>query len=196
MSSNNQRFQGCCPYTPIPKPPKQRCICPPGRRGPQGLQGPQGPQGPQGEPGTSDPQSAFRAIKEISQFVEGGFNDVDFPIQQFDLNEEYEPNTSTFIPKQDGVYNIIANITFIPAQVPSIFGIKINIRVNGNIIADYVSNQSTVNMVFTTESFRVSTIYQLLAGESVTIDIENSIAGEILGGDRAHFEAARFPSPA
>ncbi len=29
MVQNNQRFQGCCPLTPIPKPPKQRCICPP-----------------------------------------------------------------------------------------------------------------------------------------------------------------------
>lgn len=43
MANNNQRFQGCCPLTPIPKPPKQ--FCPPGPRGPQGPQGPQGPTG-------------------------------------------------------------------------------------------------------------------------------------------------------
>jgi hypothetical protein len=33
---------------PIPKPPQQRCICPPG---PRGLQGPAGETGPQGPPG-------------------------------------------------------------------------------------------------------------------------------------------------
>lgn len=46
MVNNNRPFQGCCPLIPIPKPPKQRCICPPGRRGPQGPQGIPGPPGP------------------------------------------------------------------------------------------------------------------------------------------------------
>ncbi len=44
MANNNQRFQGCCPLTPIPKPAKlPRLIGPPG---PQGIPGPPGPQGP------------------------------------------------------------------------------------------------------------------------------------------------------
>lgn len=53
MANNNQRIQGCCPLTPIPKPLKQRLIGPPGPRGPQGEQGPRGEQGPQGQPGPS-----------------------------------------------------------------------------------------------------------------------------------------------
>lgn len=55
MANNNQRFQGCCPLTPIPKPAKlPRLIGPPGPQGPQGIPGVSGvpgPQGPQGVPG-------------------------------------------------------------------------------------------------------------------------------------------------
>ncbi|MCQ6281933.1 DUF4183 domain-containing protein [Bacillus sp. EB600] len=55
MVNNNRPFQGCCPLTPIPKPPKQRFICPPGQRGPRGPQGISGSQGPQGIPGPQGP---------------------------------------------------------------------------------------------------------------------------------------------
>lgn len=55
MVNNNRPFQGCCPLVPIPKPPKQRCICPPGPQGSQGETGPQGEQGPQGIPGPPGP---------------------------------------------------------------------------------------------------------------------------------------------
>ncbi|USK57759.1 DUF4183 domain-containing protein (plasmid) [Cytobacillus solani] len=51
MANNNQRFQGCCPLTPIPKPAKlPRLIGPPGPPGPQGIPGIPGPPGPQGPP--------------------------------------------------------------------------------------------------------------------------------------------------
>ncbi len=63
LSFNGNHFKGCCPLYPIPKPPKQRCVCPPGPRGaigpqgPPGATGPQGPAGgPQGPPGATGPQ--------------------------------------------------------------------------------------------------------------------------------------------
>lgn len=46
MAVHNQRYLGCCPLYPVPKPPKQTAICPRGPRGPQGEQGPPGPTGP------------------------------------------------------------------------------------------------------------------------------------------------------
>ena len=67
IANNNQRFIGCCPRTAIPKPPKQRCICPLGPRGSRGFQihkdhleppGPQGPVGATGPPGPQGPVGA------------------------------------------------------------------------------------------------------------------------------------------
>jgi hypothetical protein len=68
LSYSGRTFKGCCPIYPIPKPPKQRCICPPGRRGavgpagpegpaggPVGPVGPAGPTGPTGSPGIPGP---------------------------------------------------------------------------------------------------------------------------------------------
>ncbi|SDN52278.1 collagen-like protein [Bacillus sp. OK048] len=56
MTFNGKNFIGCCPTFPIPKPPQQRCICPPGRRGPIGPPGPAGgPVGPVGPAGPTGP---------------------------------------------------------------------------------------------------------------------------------------------
>lgn len=49
MTNNNLPFQGCCPISPIPKPPKlHRLIGPPEPQGPQGVQGIQGSAGAKG----------------------------------------------------------------------------------------------------------------------------------------------------
>lgn len=43
---STQRFQGCCPLYPVPKPIRKRAVCIQGPRGPKGEQGPPGPMGP------------------------------------------------------------------------------------------------------------------------------------------------------
>ncbi len=48
-------YSGCCPLYPIPKAKKQKCKCPPGRRGPTGPAGPEGPPGPAGPEGPEGP---------------------------------------------------------------------------------------------------------------------------------------------
>ncbi|MBN8203172.1 collagen-like triple helix repeat-containing protein [Bacillus sp. NTK034] len=195
MSNNNQRFQGCCPLTPIPKPPKQRCICPPGPRGQRGAPGPQGEQGPQGEPGPTVPQSAFRAtVNESQDFVGSGiFETVQYPIEVFDLNNEYNPPVF-FTPNQDGVYSICASVAFIldnPAVNQDVF---IVINVDGTDIA-----QNKVSFVGGTTNFgiiNVCTVTQLQATDNVLVGI---ITDQPLTSDPTqsgtHFEAARFPSP-
>lgn len=62
LPANRKNLTGCCPLYPIPKPPKQRCICPPGPAGPAGPAGgpvgpvgPAGPTGPTGSPGIPGP---------------------------------------------------------------------------------------------------------------------------------------------
>ncbi|MFC7064243.1 collagen-like protein [Halobacillus seohaensis] len=57
-----KKYSGCCPpiYS-VRRKKKEKCVCPPGRRGPQGPAGPQGeqgvagPAGPQGEQGVAGP---------------------------------------------------------------------------------------------------------------------------------------------
>ncbi|MDF2036417.1 hypothetical protein P2R12_05340 [Cytobacillus oceanisediminis] len=193
MANNNQRFQGCCPLTPIPKPPKQRCICPPGRRGRRGRRGPRGPQGP---PGISQTQSAFRAVKTVSQFNIGGFpTKVEYETQQFDLNNEYDPFTSTFVPSQKGVYSIIASLEFVPNIGGISYSLLIEIRVGGNTIA--LDSEQFIGTVEVGRSvFSVLTIYQLEAGDEVEVFASTGAPG---GGEArvnagTHFEA-RFPSP-
>ncbi|WP_313799018.1 hypothetical protein [Cytobacillus sp.] len=60
MVNNNNPFQGCCPISPISKPPSLPRLMgpqgppgPPGPQGEQGIQGIQGEQGLQGDPGPS-----------------------------------------------------------------------------------------------------------------------------------------------
>lgn len=68
MSNANRPFQGCCPYIPIPKPPKQTIIGPRGPRGPVGPEGPAGPQGPSGTPvlsGVGDPSCATGNLGDL-----------------------------------------------------------------------------------------------------------------------------------
>ncbi|MFC7064239.1 hypothetical protein [Halobacillus seohaensis] len=52
-------YSGCSPIYPVLKAKKQKCKCPPGRRGPAGPTGPTGPAGPEGPPGESGTGSTF-----------------------------------------------------------------------------------------------------------------------------------------
>ncbi len=77
MSNFGKPYKGCCPIHPIPKPTKQKCICPPG---PRGLTGPPGPQGPAGPAGGVLAFADFYALMppDNAATVAPG-TDVDFP---------------------------------------------------------------------------------------------------------------------
>lgn len=142
-------------------------------------------------------ESAFRALNlTMPQNVPANtFVKAVFPTEQFDLANEYNPITSTFRPKKDGVYSIIATIGFSPNDQMLDYRTRIEIRVNGTtaIAIDndfFGGNTPFVNAV------SVSTIYNLEAGDRVEVFVQSSIAGTIVTSeDGSHFEAARFPSP-
>jgi len=196
MTNNKRPFRGCCPLTLIQKPPKQRCIYPlpkpPKQRCIYSIE----LRVPQEPPEISQPQSAFRAIKTIDQTnIGGGPTKVEYDTQQFDLNNEYDPTTSTFMPMQDGVYLIIASLNFTPFVVGISYMLNIEIHLNGDRIAydnEQFSNPELLNNVFS-----VSTIYQLNAGDRIEVFASTSApgGGETLEDEGTHFEAARFPSP-
>jgi hypothetical protein len=142
-------------------------------------------------------ESAFRALNlTMPQNVSANtFVKAVFPTEQFDLANEYNPITSTFRPKKDGVYSIIATIGFSPNDQMLDYRTRIEIRVKGTtaIAIDndfFGGNTPFVNAV------SVSTIYNLEAGDRLEVFVQSSIAGTIVTSeDGSHFEAARFPSP-
>ncbi|WP_459503635.1 C1q-like domain-containing protein [Bacillus sp. C1] len=139
--------------------------------------------------------SAFRAVNTGSQTVLANtFVKVLFQVEQFDLANEYNPITSTFIPKTKGVYSIIGTIGFLPNDLSQSYRARVEIRVNGNpaiaIDNDFFAPINFINAV------SVSTIVQLQAGDQVEIYAQSNVDGTIVSSeDGSHFEAARFPSP-
>jgi ribosomal protein L6P/L9E len=133
---------------------------------------------------------------------------VNFPNQQFDLGNEYDPATSTFIPAMAGVYIIQATITFQPNfnDRDINFFARANIRLNGNFVkgvdtgyrlaGNLVGAQNPPNIV------TVSTILQLEAGDRVDVTAQSSRAVNITpqisvedNVEATYFTAARLPSP-
>lgn len=151
--------------------------------------------------------SAFRAVNSISsvtdiQMVPAGFPV--FPVNYrdviFDLNNEYNPDSSTFKPKKDGVYLIIASITFFPNDSNVNYRLVLNIRVNGiPVITD--DEFFGPNTVGTGDQVSVSGILKLKADDEISVSLFSTTNGSIGTVDDpnfpvtprgTHFEAARF----
>lgn len=178
----------------------------PGPAGPQGVPGPAGPQGvpglagPQGATGPTGPegppgpvvQSAFRAVKTVNQAITPGANLITFENEEFDLNAEYNPATSAFIPEQDGIYLIKATAFFSPTE-PSDNVVAIFISLDGGVSGvDFANELMRANVLFNIVA--VSTIVQLRAGDVVQIFGGGSVPGSLFANSTL-FSAARFPSP-
>lgn len=121
-----------------------------------------------------------------------------YPTKILDLNNEYDPATATFTPKQGGVYSIIASVNFIPPVVngsiiPTKYRVLIIIMVNG---IQAVVDNDFFGRISIGDVTSVSGILQLAAGDKVNVSMVSSTDGTLLPtAVAAHFEAARFPSP-
>ncbi|MGZ9586173.1 C1q-like domain-containing protein [Paenibacillus marinisediminis] len=142
--------------------------------------------------------SAFRAVGVANQPVPANTNvKVLFPEEQFDLANEYNPVTSTFTPRHNGVYLISGTVSFNPNNHAVNYRVLVAIRVNGDPYVaadnDFFGPSNNNNVV------NVSTILNLKAGDHVDIIVNSGIAGEVApnipGVTSTHFEGARFPSP-
>ncbi|WP_179958624.1 collagen-like protein [Bacillus sp. SH5-2] len=171
-----------------------------GIQGPTGVTGPTGDIGPTGETGAQGipgpvPQSAFKAVKSNNQnYSEGVFTQVTYESEVFDLNDEYNPITSTFIPKQNGVYFVLASMIIVVLDHAEKLDSRLNILVN-NIpvitVTEAFPSFFTFNAIIS-----ISGILRLNAGDKVTVGLECFDPGVINSfPNSTHFEAARFPSP-
>lgn len=144
--------------------------------------------------------SAFRAVNSTAEqnvTADTLVVPVQYPNEIFDLSNEYSPATSTFTPKQDGVYSIIASVNFGPVVngeiVPTNYRVLIVIRVNGNPV---VSDNAFFGEIPIGSVISVSAILQLAAGDAVNIAAISSATGVLFANPPGmHFEAARLPSP-
>lgn len=144
--------------------------------------------------------SAFRAVNNTAEqnvIANTLVVPVLYPDEIFDLNNEYDPVASTFTPKQNGVYSIIASVNFGPVVngviVPTNYRVLTVIQVNGNPVVgdnDFFGEIPIGNVI------SVSAILQLTAGDEVNVTALSSTNGILFLNPLAmHFEAARLPSP-
>lgn len=143
--------------------------------------------------------SAFRAVNSTAP-QNAPANEPIFPIHYpneiFDLNREYNPETSTFTPKKDGVYLIIASVAFMPNDPTKSYRVIINIRVNElPVVTDNAFFGP--NPPATGDESSVSAILLLKAGQRVAISVfiqsTDDTDGIIMNDSRGtHFEAARL----
>ncbi len=146
--------------------------------------------------------SGFKAFNESSEqnvIAEDPVFPVFYPDVEFDLNNEYDPMTNTFTPKQDGMYLIIASIGFFPEDETLNYRLVLNIRVNTIPVVSDSEFFSGVPLPIG-DIVTVSGILQLNAGDDVQISLFSSVDGSIAPEPDStrltiHFEAARLPSP-
>ncbi|WP_339149055.1 MULTISPECIES: hypothetical protein [unclassified Sutcliffiella] len=126
--------------------------------------------------GRSRRNPAFRALKEdIQPLVAGESTKITFEQEQFDIGNIYNPNSSTFVPRESGVYYVAASFTFAPeANVP--YRTRADIVVNGVTVQvdnDFWNQLPNLNVV------NVSAVLQLQAGDLVEIFGQSTVNGVI-----------------
>ncbi|WP_255291807.1 hypothetical protein [Bacillus wiedmannii] len=143
-------------------------------------------------------ESAFRATSATNQAVAANSTiQVLYQNEQFDLANEYNTTTSKFIPKKEGVYNIIGSVHFQPTIQTTPYQITVSISVNGVSIGPDKESHGAVNIAGITRDTIVETvdILRLNAGDIVEIVATPSLAGQFLAGNGTRFAASRIPFP-
>ncbi|WP_337099778.1 C1q-like domain-containing protein [Paenibacillus sp. YIM B09110] len=116
------------------------------------------------------------------------FPQVLYGLEQFDLNNEYDPATSTFIPRRSGVYSFTATVTF-DSNVSGAVSVGLAIRANNSPI---ITDRETFS--FGDGSIDASGLVRLRAGDRVQVffTISGVAGGNIEAGVGTRFEGARI----
>ncbi|MFJ7184365.1 hypothetical protein [Lysinibacillus xylanilyticus] len=146
-------------------------------------------------PGSGVIESAFRAEKEdVQDYPAISDTQVTYSNEIFDLNDEYDEVTSTFVPKQNGVYSICAGVFFSHETITEPITILLTIRVD-SVERAQIGFNAIPGEDFTPR-LQVYTITELQANQVVDVLVEANVSGTIQPvAYVSNFEAARFPSP-
>ncbi|MDQ0116255.1 ABC transporter permease [Paenibacillus harenae] len=134
--------------------------------------------------------SAFRALASTPQSATPGQDiQVRYQNEVLDVNNEYNPLTSTFRPQRSGVYSLVATVAFFSETPP--LNVFLTIRVNGiDQISDFEVFSSFAGLI------DASGIIPLNAGDTVRVFVSFSGEGEgnivIAQRTLTRFEGARI----
>lgn len=143
--------------------------------------------------------SAFRAISNTTVRLNGALERIKifYPIVQYDLVNEYNAATSTFIPKDKGIYSLIASLSAArDASDTNEYILFLELRVNGKVIAT-AQNYIGPAAPFTNQVFVTADI-QLQANDKVEVFAQSSRPVTTFPEtdfSSAAFSATRLPSP-
>nr|WP_186381800.1 hypothetical protein [Paenibacillus terrae] len=138
--------------------------------------------------------SAFRALASNNQSIfPFSRTKVQFANEQFDLNNEYSPSSSTFVPKQTGIYSIDSSVVFGPSVTNQLTSISMNVLVNNAVVATTIKN-FVPTAAF---SVKISAILRLRPGDRVEITFTANREGQIFLSELGNqvftaIQAARF----
>lgn len=133
-------------------------------------------------------KSAFRAVSGIDQEItDGVFSKVQYQVEELDLRNEYNSSTSTFTPKQKGVYSLLASVSFTTVTLTPV-RMDLEIRVNG---VPRISEEE--NFEPRTGKIDAAGLIQLMARDRVEVFARATEEnGTILSGFATRFEGARI----
>jgi len=141
--------------------------------------------------------SAFRASKATNQPVAANATvKVLYQNERFDLANEYNPATSTFIPATDGVYNLIATVHFRPNMLNVSYQIFVTFTINGVITGADIEFKGGSAVFLNENIVETADILNLNAGDVVEVLAITTVPGQYLAGGGTRFSASRVPSPA
>ena len=138
--------------------------------------------------------SAFRALASNNQSILPlSRTKIQFANEQFDINNEYTPSSSTFAPKQTGIYSIDSSVVFGPSVTNQLTSISMNVLVNNAVVATTLKNFVPAAAF----SVEVSAILRLRPGDRVEITFTANREGQIFLSELGNqvftaFQAARF----
>ncbi len=106
--------------------------------------------------------------------------------EEFDINNEYNPATSTFIPQQSGLYSTAASLIFTPDNPNTPYIAGIIVRVNG---VNKLYDQGNTTGLSTLD---VSGILQLQAGDRVEVFAAMTTPGVLCPISTSRFQSVRI----
>ncbi|PEN77539.1 ABC transporter permease [Bacillus toyonensis] len=139
-------------------------------------------------------ESGFRAASATNMPLPPNFGTkVLFPIEEFDLANEYNAATSTFVAKTAGLYFFTASVQIQPNNPDVDFQIIIAFIKNGVLVSlddEFKGRLGRLNPVV-----EVNDVLLLNAGDTIEVRALTTTPGLVIqGAPSTHFAAGRFSS--